>query len=54
MPSTIKDFYDKLLILKEKMNTGTAKTIAYERHHFMEIFLNAFYKEWEFVLTIKK
>jgi uncharacterized protein len=45
--TTIQHFYDKLLLLKEKMNTGTGKKIAQERHVYMEQFLKQFYAEWE-------
>ena len=44
---TINHFYEKLLKLKEGMNTETGKRMAYERHHYMEGFLKQFYKEWE-------
>jgi uncharacterized protein len=45
--STINHFYEKLLLLKERMNTPTAKRIAEERHAYMEQFLNRFLKEFE-------
>lgn len=44
---TLNHFYEKLLLLKDKMNTETGKQIAKERHLYMEGFLSQFYAEWD-------
>ncbi|MCL7988758.1 HD domain-containing protein [Sphingobacterium sp. lm-10] len=44
---TINHFYEKLLLLKNKMHTEAARGIAAERHQYMEGFLQQFYAEWD-------
>ncbi len=43
---TLNHFYEKLLLLKERMNTDTGKQLASQRHEFMEQYLNQFHAEW--------
>ncbi len=44
---TLNHFYEKLLLLNDRMNTRTGQQMGRERHRFMETFLDEFYKEWD-------
>ena len=45
---TINHFYEKLLLLKDRLNTETGKKLGQERHELMENYLNSFLQEWNF------
>ena len=43
---TINHFYEKLLLLKDRMQTDTGRRLAEDRHRFMELYLQQFFAEW--------
>jgi uncharacterized protein len=45
--TTINHFYEKLLLLRDRMNTATGRAMAEVRHRFMEDYLRRFFEEWE-------
>ena len=45
--SSIQHFYDKLLLLRDRMTTETGRKLAMERDAFMRTFLDQFYAEWD-------
>lgn len=44
--TSIHHFYEKLLVLTEHMHTGIVKRMAEERHRWLEMYLEQFFKEW--------
>lgn len=50
---TLNHFYEKLLLLKDRMQTPTGRRLAEQRHEFMHQFLLQFYKEWECAIPSK-
>lgn len=44
---TVNHFHEKLLLLRDRMNTPAARRVAEERHRFMETFLERFHREWD-------
>ena len=54
LDQSVQHFYDKLLRLRETMNTGTAKRLAEKRHRFLESFLNEYVEETKGEQALKK
>lgn len=45
--TTLNHFYEKILLLKDRLNTDAARSLAEERHRFVEDFVERFLQEWE-------